>query len=1054
LCSFGWPRRAHPDRPVAASAETAPAVHPPAPVEAPPAGPIRPVLRAPPPALAPSGPIVGASGRSRLELATLAGRLGQLGAGVELAWSSLRPEMEGIETPTGIDHERLRLETVTTRTGEGGTFTFFSEPPGAGGLDSVVWVRAPGREALPVVLTPGERSLPSALAPPARAVVRVLVRRAGVPVAGANVRHTLSFWETGQPAREKRPRRVFLREELTGPDGSVELVPGSGENLLEAWTEDERALAWRGTPEGEVVLELGPTIEIAGRVVYEGPRSALVGTRYFVGFVTAEDHSDHLWGGPSIALRPDGTFGPDRWPRAERRSLWVAVMGGEVAGTNTLVPNPPPWGRAEVELTTEVGLSFEVAVADAAGAPVVDADLFAHHWKSGAARQLTRATTDAEGRARTFAPPGELTVEVKKPGFTSWTLDGDASLHVPQVKPPLHVTLRPAGVVEGWVHVADEPVEAFSVVAWSEDGHYDMHQSFTSEEGAFRLEDVPQGASLHVLAYSDEHPQSETAVVAVGAEPHEVVLELAHPRRARGRVIDAVTREPVPNARLQHLLTGMGTFAGARGREIAVQPDGRFELGGFASGRGGFACYAAGYDNLYYSTREDEGEVIDIGLLALNPLARIALEVREEGVTDFSGYRAWNMAISDSEPRTLTPDGRATLPSRSGLYEVHVTRPDGVEATRRGNVLPGAETAVVIDFAGGIELTVGLAEPPSQVERWTLRAFTSAALETATADASWSAERRAFVLRGLQPGDVVLELRDGERAQVVQRSFRLGPAPRQSLELALGGELRRVRLVDPRGRPWAACAVTVALDDESGWFAQRETDAEGELELGPLEARRLVLSAKLANESIAYGVPIELEPDLARTTTVELDVGPRSLLVLGELGRPVAGLCVLYQAKSGPRHLSFGYISDEAGHVRGPFLGPGHYVVGVNHRDYWPTRHALARSSAGSPVALELFSRATLTLAVTLQDGRSVPGARIALEHAELAATAEDWLAAQLLEAPNGLVSDAHGALVLNGLPRGTYSWSCTSPGLRAASGRLVLAPGERAVLPIRLLSE
>src|SRR6185295_2992886 len=112
-----------------------------------------------------------------------------------------------------------------------------------------------------------------------------------------------------------------------------------------------------------------------------------------------------------------------------------------------------------------------------------------------------------------------------------------------------------------------------------------------------------------------------------------------------------------------------------------------------------------------------------------------------------------------------------------------------------------------------------------------------------------------------------------------------------------------------------------------GWSTAASTDANGEFELGPLEERALVLSARLGNESLAYGQAVELEADPERTTVVALEPGARSLLRLVELGTPRAGVHVAYRHAAAPHAVEFTYTSDEEGLVLGPFCAPGTYEL-------------------------------------------------------------------------------------------------------------------------------
>ena len=126
-------------------------------------------------------------------------------------------------------------------------------------------------------------------------------------------------------------------------------------------------------------------------------------------------------------------------------------MLSEIVPARTVLFNPPPGKRIDVELVSRRGLPFEVAVATPEGAPIQGAQLVATHWDGTAWLPLSRETTGEGGRATVYAPMGELLIEVQKPGFTSRTIQESELAIVPQNAPPLRVILRPSGVVSGLV---------------------------------------------------------------------------------------------------------------------------------------------------------------------------------------------------------------------------------------------------------------------------------------------------------------------------------------------------------------------------------------------------------------------------------------------------------------------------------------------------------------------------------------------------------------------------------------------------------------------------
>ena len=968
-------------------------------------------------------------------------------AGAELTWTALTPELEALVYPRDLDPARLEATTVRAASDGAGRFVFPAIPPGALEHASVVWVTHPGREAAAVLLDVPrpDWSWTGTIDAPARPAARALVLSGTEAVAGARVRQTLSFWDAGQPEPEKRARRVFWREAETAAHGTVAFAPGAGTNALESWRGEERSLLWLGEPEGDVRLELLPGVRLSGIVLVEGALE-LTEARYRIGYFSAPDRSDLVWAAASLRVRADGGFGPDTWPRPERARLVALAFGGDLVPVEEVLVNPAAGQQVFLELETKVGLRLPVEVTSE-GEPLAGASVQFVSWTGSTLTASMPETTSADGRVEVRGlPPGQLQVEVKKLGFTSRTID-DHRVFLPRHEEgPLRVVLDRAGVVEGSVVSDGEPVREFVLLAWTDDLSFAPYLELASDTGSFRVEDAPIGRVVHLTAYTPELPQSERVTVIPGEDARRVTLELPVPRRARGRVVDSQTGEPIPTATIQHLTAGLKGMAGARGSPMSVDHDGRFELDGFHPGRGGFHVVAAGYESLCFFTREDDVEVIDVGLLALNPLAILDLSVREDGVSDYSSYRAWNRQNDDQEPRAFSADGRLELPSRTGVFIVQVSRPDGTLACESGVALPGAVEPVEFDFTRGVELAVRLSTTPPGVERWVVRGACTSGEREERLEARWSAEREAFLLRGMTPGDAVLELRDPSGALLVQRSVRLTDEPFQAALIDPGsGRRQRIRLIDERGQPWSSGFVVVSLDDASGWSVTCEPDSGGELEVGPLCERAVVLSAKLGNEFIAYGIRVELDP--SGTTSVTIPDGERSYLTLAEEGRPCAGVHVSYGHERAPRTVEFSYISDEAGLVRGPLCLRSVYRVRVHHAGYWPAAYSVEPRGTSAPVALELRSRGTLEFTVTDGAGRAIAGAELELVHVELAERARSWAAdGAIRSTPEGLRSDDHGRLVLEGVPRGSYVWTWTAGEARASGNARLGARGRESV--------
>lgn len=976
-------------------------------------------------------------------------------AGATLAWTVLLPELEGRAYLRDVDPERLCAVTVTTTSDAGGRFAFEAAPAELGDGPSVVWVTHAGHAAGRVAFeTAAERerwngALELVEHPP----LCVRVTRAGEPVAGARVRHQLSFWGGDPLAAERRLRRAFLRELESGADGTLALCPGAGDNAIQAFHGDQISLLSSGVPGSELELELLPGIEVRGQVTVTGAPVDLAGVRYRVAYFSAADGSDLVLAQGTRPVRRDGSFGPDQWPRVERERMRVSVFDGEIVGVDAEYAAPEPGGSVFVELSTRQGHTLDALVRAADATPLAEAFVHAFRPAGDVWAYTARATTDAGGHATLRGlPAGATWLQVGKPGYTTLEISDHRAVLPRAEEGPLAVVLAPAGGIAGRVTSAGEPVRRFTLFGWTSDRTFDVYLDFEHEDGRFRIENAPRGASLHLFAFTAELPQSDTVVVVPG-ESAEVELELPRPRRARGRLIDALTGAPVGSATVLHATSGLTGLATPRGKPMRVGADGRFELDGFFPGRGGFTVRAEGYEPLHYSTRVDDSEVIEVGLVPLNPLCRLEVYVREEGVADYSGHRVWNACNDERTPVPLRADGTLELVSNTGKYLVHVARPDGSVLVEGGVATPGAVEVVEFDLTRGIELTVLVRDPPAGSGDARLTAWWRAGDDERRSESRWSAELEAFVLRGLGPGEAVLQLVDAAGASLGQQALRLSEREHQAVTLELGGVRRRVRLVDARGDPWASCAVHASLGGGSGWYASAHTDAAGELELGPLAEPRVVLSARLGNEGLAYGQVVELDPDPARTSVVTLEPGGRSRLRVLELGVPQVGVHVAYRHADAPHAVEFTYASDEQGLIEGPFCARGTYELRINHRDYWPARPSLRIDGGSEPVVLELFSLGELELAVSEPGGRAIPGAELELVHRELGQNVADWMRSGLVARPGtGLASDQEGRVVLRRVPRGTYAWTWTAPGGEQAAGELVLAPRARAEARARIV--
>ncbi|WP_337177115.1 M56 family metallopeptidase [Paludisphaera sp.] len=311
---------------------------------------------------------------------------------------------------------------------------------------------------------------------------------------------------------------------------------------------------------------------------------------------------------------PDGTFRLDDLYRGIMRATQVVVRAdGFQARRLDVEPGPADRpGRATIAL--EPGHRIRGRVVDAEGRPlegvrVAHGDGFNPFGDGGT------GTTDADGRFAFAELPPRCPLEFSRAGYSDLRRD-DLPLDGPDV---VEVRMVPAGVILGRaVDGSGQPLRAFRVRIthsplrgrdepspglWST--LVEPGQEFRSDDGRFRLGDLPVGAPLlvRVSALGHEDATAERVVVARPGEASEGVYRLAaiDPASVRsyaGRLLRA-DGKPAAGAELRLVASRPPGEAGrarfnwdvfarldldpsiARYAEAVADAEGRFRFSGF-----------------------------------------------------------------------------------------------------------------------------------------------------------------------------------------------------------------------------------------------------------------------------------------------------------------------------------------------------------------------------------------------------------------------------------------------------------------------------------------
>jgi hypothetical protein len=142
--------------------------------------------------------------------------------------------------------------------------------------------------------------------------------------------------------------------------------------------------------------------------------------------------------------------------------------------------------------------------------------------------------------------------------------------------------------------------------------------------------------------------------------------------------------------------------------------------------------------------------------------------------------------------------------------------------------------------------------------------------------------------------------------------------------------------------------------------------------------------------------------------------------------------------------------TDEDGLVRFEALGQGSYYLACRRADCWPkTVEVELQAEHSTRLDVQMRRLADLELTVFAQNGLPATGVDVELTSVEFGSVVQDWLTQQRVRG-EGLRTDSHGKILIQGMPRGPYTWSIPAAE-GPPSGTIELLPAKTNVLGIQL---
>ncbi len=457
-------------------------------------------------------------------------------------------------------------------------------------------------------------------------------------------------------------------------------------------------------------------------------------------------------------------------------------------------------------------------------------------------------------QARGFAPQDNTLLEFGEP----WPHE------------PIEVVLRPAGAFSGRVVHGGQPVENFEIVCWRGAPASFKKQSFRDrDDGAFEIDTAPLG---EMWAFAASHPLGQTAPMALVVSPHErshIELELESPPRARGRVVDAATLEPLAGAQVRMWARARTQMTVQLGRTVTTGADGGFELEGVVLGSSTLMVTADGYGMVnHVAAGPIEGELLKLIDLPLTRRESLTVELRLTAQEDFTKYRL-EVELQDWAPpsRDFDGAGRAEVPAITpGRVSIAISSDAGLYLVTTAFERPGQATHRVVELDPGTTLAVKVrADQRESIAHAQLVLSYAGVDGRAVESYAFEGESGDWLFSSVPVSSGTLTLSSAEGILLVQ-PVALSEGPNE-LEIELAEAPLELRVIDTAGAPVGAI-VQLDSDANAEWSPYVITNGDGRAWIAVLESADL--RASIFSEVAGIAADLPLGRPRSGATAVEL----------------------------------------------------------------------------------------------------------------------------------------------------------------------------------------
>ena len=971
--------------------------------------------------------------------------------GARIDWTPLDPFIGVPERAWEIiDWDVVDSLTLTATSSANGEFSFQGVPQDDTKFGSVLWATCEGFAAQYRMLDPGASADPEtwqlSLTADEGFHVRV-VDPNRTPAPAARLR------QFARPPRDralsKRERVAFELFHLELPldhDARAEAVCLPWYAAFDASLGEQRGKPTFASSQSarDVEVQLLNTFVLTGRVRVMDGTPRIGDMQLWVAGVTSSASFQTVTG---TRVRDDLTFGPIAVPLEREESFLASIEGGGLARERVRFERPAPGEHVELTLESSRGARQVIEVLGPDGHGVEDAWVSCLWWNADKSGSGSAGRTDSQGQLTLEGiVPGTVYLSVEAVGFVPRSLDpmefplpGDGRLTI---------DVQRGFELRGRCTHRGEPVQDFEVIWWPDVPREREVESFVGRAtGDFELHNVPLGP-VYLMAVAESLPQSTVVCVNPSVTPNPFVeLELPVPLLGRGMLVDAEDGSPLPGGKIELWASFGKRSVARRGLKRPVDPTGRFELKNFPPGESLIVASADGYaDREVLAHSNDEGTV-EFGAIGLTRngtwtirLVGATAEVAQATSLNLHGPHGVPLVHFDSSGTAVVPG--VAPGSWFGVLEF----PDGEILGFRRVLPPATNWRLDLPLDSHRELEV-LVRPASGNE---LPGFLSVTVSANTLAGDWlqyqvSPDAEGIArFRGLWVDEVALDVWEGQYA-VHSTRVRLH-SEQNRLEIELGAERIRGRVVDKEGAPLRGATLLAFDGVGSGWEVEGNCDEQGTVEFALPDFEPLFVRAWHPDFGEGRARSLTSAERRSGSFEIELDPGARLELLATELGQPRTGtrFDLFDEAK---RRFVATIDADTAGVARRAQLETANYVVAVASPGVWYQEFVVAVTDPPSVQPIEVRSLGALEVIVLDEQDAPLAGVDVELHCLDLDTDVAAWIAAERVAAPaGGLRTDANGALRLAGLPRAEYRvragvLESTGQVPRVATGTITLRP-------------